>query len=483
MKNNKKLYKQQTQNAKYHFDQGIIHLRDSNFIEAENEFKKGISADPLSLALIINLGISLAKQNKTLQAEKVYKRALKLNPNSLEALINLGDLYKYSKPKVARHYLDMALNLQPDNKNALDICGFTWFMEQKYDQALKYYEAAIRLDSDFKRALFHKTAIFFLTGKFDIAWENYITRYGATGNIGSPIGDKLPFFKGELNYSSKLLIWTDQGLGDEILQLGIIKEFVEKFPFEVSIITNVRLKEIVERSLPQVNFFSLTKSENNKYSISDFSYQAPAMSLAVHIKRDLNEKYKNDKYLVPCENKTRELRKKYLKISENKPLVGISWRSYHPEFGENKSIKLRFFMNKIIDLDCLFINLQYGDYESELNSLPSKFQSKLFTDLTINPKGKIDNFASQINALDFIITTSNSTAHLSGAIGKETITLVPKVGPGWLWYWFEERSSTPWYPKLKVLRQGQNNSWKNALNKSRIELSNFLNKRAMVTSN
>ena len=82
MKNNKKLYKQQTQNAKYHFDQGIIHLRDSNFIEAENEFKKGISADPLSLALIINLGISLAKQNKTLQAEKVYKRALKLKPNS-----------------------------------------------------------------------------------------------------------------------------------------------------------------------------------------------------------------------------------------------------------------------------------------------------------------------------------------------------------------------------------------------------------------
>ena len=49
------------------------------------------------------------------------------------------------------------------------------------------------------------------------------------------------------------------------------------------------------------------------------------MSLAVHIKRNLNEKYKNDKYLVPCENKTRELRKKYLKISENKPLVGISW--------------------------------------------------------------------------------------------------------------------------------------------------------------
>ncbi len=484
MKKNNQLDINRIQNAQAHFNHGMLYLKETNYKNAESEFRKGLSIDPLSIALTINLGLSLAKQNKYLQAEKVYNKALKLKPDSLEALINLADIYKYSKPKIARNYLEKALKIQPNNKNALDMCGFTWFMEKKYDQALKYYEAATQIDSNFQRALFHKTAVFFMTGEFDIAWKNYITRYGVSGNIGSPVGDKLPFFDGKISNSSRILIWTDQGLGDEILQLGIIKEFIEKFPLNISIIANDRLKGIIKRSLPRVNFFSLTtNNKKNKYLLSDFSYQAPAISLAVHLKRNLNESYKDDKYLIPCEVRTRELRKKYLKVSNNKPLVGISWKSSHPEFGENKSIKLKSFMNKIIDLDCFFINLQYGNYLKELNSLPSNFKSKLYTDTTIDPLGQIDNFASQINALDYIITTSNTTAHLSGAIGKETITLVPKIGPGWLWYWFEERSSSPWYPRLKVLRQSQNKSWENALNDTSLELSNFLKKKAMVTSN
>ena len=41
-----------------------------------------------------------------------------------------------------------------------------------------------------------------------------------------------------------------------------------------------------------------------------------------------------------------------------------------------------------------------------------------------------------INELDLVVTISNSTAHLSGAIGKDTILMLSK-GKGNLWYWIK----------------------------------------------
>ena len=42
--------------------------------------------------------------------------------------------------------------------------------------------------------------------------------------------------------------------------------------------------------------------------------------------------------------------------------------------------------------------------------------------------------ASLIQKLDLVLTISNSTAHLAGALGKDTILMLSK-GKGHLWYW------------------------------------------------
>ena len=471
MKKSPYLNNDQINKAKSYFNLGLSLLNRSNFSEAESEFRKGLSIDPNSLAFIINIGITLAKQKKTLQAEKFYCKAIKLKPDCLEAYINLADINKYDRPKVARKYLLKAINIQPTNKNALDMLGFTWFMEKKFNLALEYFQKAIDIDPHFQRAMYHITAIFFITGKFDIAWKNYMQRYGVSGCDGSPIGTKIPALTGEINKKNSLLIWTDQGLGDEILQLGIINEFINKYSIKVSVIVTSRLNRIIKRSFPNINFLSTNEA---KELTTNFSYQTPAISLSLYNKRDLSKPCTTKKYLHACENKTKELRNRYLNISKNKPLIGISWKSFHSEFGDRKSINLKKFLNKIIDLECHFINLQYGDTHEEIDILPPKFTSKLFTDLDVDPINDLDTFASQVDALDLIITTSNTTAHFAGALGKKTLTLVPKIGPGWLWYWFDTQSHSPWYPRMKILRQNDLGNWDQTLNQTQIELENFL---------
>ena len=83
-------------------------------------------------------------------------------------------------------------------------------------------------------------------------------------------------------------------------------------------------------------------------------------------------------------------------------------------------------------------------------------------------KESVDNF-NDINALttlidicDFVITVSNTNAHISGALGKKTFLLLPK-GKGKLWYWSSENNKSNWYPSIEVIEQSVIGSWESVI--------------------
>ena len=66
----------------------------------------------------------------------------------------------------------------------------------------------------------------------------------------------------------------------------------------------------------------------------------------------------------------------------------------------------------------------------------------------------IDNFndiseiSCLINACDFVITTSNVTAHIAGALNKKTYLIVPFI-EGKIWYWGINEDKSLWYPSIQ----------------------------------
>ena len=50
------------------------------------------------------------------------------------------------------------------------------------------------------------------------------------------------------------------------------------------------------------------------------------------------------------------------------------------------------------------------------------------------------------------MTVSNATAHLAGALGKETYLIVPS-GRGRMWFWFRDRDDSPFYPRMQLKRK------------------------------
>ena len=122
--------------------------------------------------------------------------------------------------------------------------------------------------------------------------------------------------------------------------------------------------------------------------------------------------------------------------------------------------------------DMQFVNLQYGDTAEEIAVLSEKHQQSLYSVPEIDIFNDIDGVLSIISACDLIITTSNSTAHLAGALGKETLLLTP-YSVGKFWYWHDIDGVSLWYPSVRVFPQTTQGEWADPIN----AIKTYLEKR------
>jgi hypothetical protein len=68
----------------------------------------------------------------------------------------------------------------------------------------------------------------------------------------------------------------------------------------------------------------------------------------------------------------------------------------------------------------------------------------------------VENLAEAIAMMDLVITVDSLPAHLAGALGVRTWTLLPKHAD---WRWMEQRDDSPWYPTMRLWRQEHAGEW------------------------
>ena len=118
------------------------------------------------------------------------------------------------------------------------------------------------------------------------------------------------------------------------------------------------------------------------------------------------------------------------------------------------------------------INLQYGDVEEELEQFQQQTDLIIYQDEEIDSLQNLDDFAAQVSALDLVISTSNTTVHMAGALGKQVWPLLPYIPD---WRWMLDRADTPWYPSMKLFRQKKEGVWEDPFNEIYNELIILIN--------
>jgi hypothetical protein len=82
--------------------------------------------------------------------------------------------------------------------------------------------------------------------------------------------------------------------------------------------------------------------------------------------------------------------------------------------------------------------------------------------------------ARVMRALDVVVTVDSMPAHLAGALGVRTFTL---LHAGCDWRWMEHRDDTPWYPSMRLFRQPEPGDWPSVITRVAEELRGMVNTR------
>jgi hypothetical protein len=403
------------------------------------------------------------------EAVASHHQALVLNPDYAEAQSNLGNaLHDLERLDDAVASYQKALDNKPDHAKTHYNLGNVLRDLGRLEEAVGSYRRALEIDPDYNIAHYNLGLALLLKGDLKEGWINYHWRFWAD-EYGVP---QRPFtqtpWSGEPLQGKTILVWGEQGVGEEILFAGMVPDLTDagaKVIFE----TDGRLVPLYRRSFSDVQCVARETPPALETAGQDIDFQVPSGGLGRWLRPDFDAFPYRPSYLAADTDRRDVLREQYLEDGGDF-LVGIAWVSKNPWIGRQKSMSLMDLQPLTKVPSVRLIDLQYGETEDERKAFEKETGVPIIHDEGVDQMKDLDAFAAQVAALDLVVTISNTTAHVAGALGIPTWVLLNTAS---LPCWMIDRNDSPWYSSVKLFRQKQPGDWAGVIERVVHELENY----------
>lgn len=455
---------------------GVIALRMGHAAGAEQLLRRAIKLEPDMAEAYSNLGLVLAGSARPDLARACFAKAVDLRPDYADAWSNLGILEQSAGDTMAAiAHFRRAQAANPDNTaivGNLAAClieagevddglallegvgahqqmapayhfnlAKAHFLKGNLSSAINGFQQAIALDP--ASADSHHTLAHALLAAGDLAegWREYEWRWRAKSFIVPPRDFPLERWDGAQLHGKRILVWSEQGVGDKLLFAGLLPELAAQAE-SVTLEIDERLVELFRRSFPAVRVVPRHDPINPELRVEDHDLQTPIGDLPRYLRPSLADFRPLGAYLKPDPDRVRALRAKYR--NDGKALIGIAWASRPP-----KGLPLQAFASLLQLAGTRWVSLQYGDHHAEIADAARALNVDLIEDPSIDPIGDFDGSVAQTAALDAVVTIQNATLYTAGGLGLPTFALTPPE-PDWRWLGC---AHSPWHENVRLYRQ------------------------------
>lgn len=315
------------------------------------------------------------------------------------------------------------------------------------EEAIQAYAHAIALDSTHTVARLNHAETLLLSGDFASGWKAYESRLDFLREAGTPIAEHAPRWNpGARRPDGALpcvLLIAEQGLGDALQFV----RFAASIRRDASRVI-VRAPDAVRGLLATAPGVDEVIGPNDPAPAHDFSI--PAMSMPLALGTTLESVPATVPYLTPEASRFQAWAER---LGPSRGLrVALAWAgSPRHSHDASRSIPLTLLHPLSTVAGIQWFSVQKGPGAEQRASL----QTWPIADLGPALEDMSDT-AAALAHMDLVITVDTSVAHLAGAIGARTWTLLAHPPE---WRWLLHRRDTPWYPTMTLFRQRDVDHW------------------------
>lgn len=428
------------------FNDAVTAHNNGAFQEAEQIYRTILAQSPNHLPSLINLAIILKNKGFYHSAIALYKRALTLKPDSVSLKGNLGNalLLIGEAEQALRLHEEVSAALPEDpaaffNKGlALRACG-------NLEQAIFCFDRALAIKDSYLEAEWDRALTLLMSGNYQEGFSAYETRWKLP-TVEKPKFTHPAWTGGDPN-GKIILVYAEQGFGDTLHFVRYLKILKAKgatvlFQCQRELEPLLKQQPYIDAVIPQGN------------DLPEFDCHAALLTLPHYLGTTARNIPNETPYISLSSTKDSSAPPAWLPASEENILkIGIVWagKSTHSN-DHHRSCGLLPFLRLLECPRVSLYSLQVGERSHDIAALQVH-------DIIQNLSPHIRNFADTaaiIQHLDVVVTVDTAVAHLAGAMGVPTFTVLPRIGD---WRWGYTSPTTPWYPSMQLFRQSKANQW------------------------
>lgn len=450
---------------KIDYKNNIIHCNVGNLYSTLGKFsnaifhlEKSISLDPDYMPAHMNLGSAWHHLGESQKVIEISVNAIGKWPGCAELHVNLGAaLTTMNLLDEAIISIETALLIKPDFIEAQLSLAPIETLRGNGEVAVKIYEDFLNNPNYINHHLipwakYYLSYEYFKMGKLKKAWSYYENGFDSSIAYKIKRRPDRKFFKpkwtGQDLTSKRILVWAEQGVGDEIIYMSIVNTLIQRnINSSIIVECDSRLIPIFSRTYPAVIFRtpSYDGFNYNNALNDDFDYHIPMADLGGIYRNNLNDFYVDKYQLKINEEKALQFRERL----NNKPnilKVGVCWRSGTMDPNRNKHYTALTDWEKIFNLNnAIFINLQYGECEDEISRAEELHGIRIERWNDVDLKNDLDDVFALMSELDVIVTAGTAVFAMGGALNIPVCMYEPEYG-------FDSLGTTeyPFLPSVKV---------------------------------
>lgn len=392
-----------------------------------------------------NRGAALYGLQRFADAVASYDAAIRSKSDHVKAHTNRGvALHGLKQWDAALASYATAIALRPDYAPAHASRGLTLHACGQWDAALASFDTAIALDPNDAQSRFNKSMTLLLCGDYAGGLPLYEWRWETEASKPRKRAFTQPLWLGAEPVDGKtMLLHSEQGFGDTIQFVRYAKLLADRGARVVLEVPPQMLRLL--QGLQGVHTLIARGT-----ALPAFDLHCPLLSLPLALKTGLASIPAAQAYLQADADLVQQWSTRL--GTTTKPRVGLVWSgsAEHANDG-NRSVALASLLPHLPDR-FEYVSLHKEVRDADRATLQAHPHIRHFGEQLQD----FSDTAALVTLMDRVISVDTSTAHLSAALGVPTTVLLPRVPD---WRWLLDRTDSPWYPSVTLLRQHQDGGW------------------------